>query len=100
MVARLLHPAGQGGIPRRKKLPTLRHAQDFAIVGSDGVRRRAGGERVVAHALDSLQNRFLVASAFTAVAHAAAASSCTAEESSAACRASSIPLALPRPGDG
>ena len=44
MIASGLHPASQSGITGRQENPALRDGQDFAIGGSDGVRRRAGEE--------------------------------------------------------
>src|SRR5262249_36260440 len=52
MVARLLHPACQGGVTGGKQRPPARGGEDRAIRRTNHVRRRAGGEGVL-HALSA-----------------------------------------------
>src|ERR1041384_3070772 len=49
VIARSLHPAGQGGVTWGQENPALRCSQDTAIGGTDGVRGRAGGEGLAGH---------------------------------------------------
>src|SRR5262245_34101880 len=85
MVARFLHPAGQGGVTGGEQHPALRRFQDRAIGGTDGVRRGAGSESAGGYCA-SLRGNAFVAS-LTTPGCGGAASSCTVRGRTEACRA-------------